>query len=229
MRHAPASHTTGNAGRWLALALLIVVAGSAALALGKPAAAGPARQDATPTPTPPIQIDAGARLQRGTLCLSIYADSDANALRGESEMALPGAQIAVRGPETDESLLFDGTSDPLCLDLPPGTYDVSAALPGSYALTTSGALRVTLAGGRTVRAAFGGAADYAPDVLVATPDIAPDAVPGDSAPVYAERRDDSSDSVVDQLYAISGVILLALAALIAVGGGIALALFRRRG
>ncbi len=219
MRHAPLSTV-----RWLTLSLLVFIA---ALALGTPA--GFARQDATPTPAA-IQVDARARLQHGMLCVSVYADEDANGLRGESERVLSGAQIAVRGAAGEETRLFDGTTDPLCLELPPGTYDISVILPGSYTLTTSGALRVTLAGGRVVQVAFGGASGYTPDILIATPETPPDALTGDSAPVYAVRADDDGgDSLVDRLYAVSGVILLALAGVIAVVAVVALALFRRRG
>jgi len=60
-------------------------------------------------------------------------------VRDATETLLVGAQIMVTGMDSAQRIEYDGTSDPLCRDLPPGEYTVTAALPRGYGLTTSDA------------------------------------------------------------------------------------------
>jgi LysM repeat protein len=189
---------------------------------------------ATPEPTAP-QAVAGLSATTGRLCLAVYRDDNLNGTRDASETALGGAQLMITGADSAQRLDYDGTADPLCSDLPPGQYQVTAALPSGYGQTTSDVVSVTLASGRRVNVAFGGAESY-------TPPATPAAEPGELAAtqieagavaplvqVTAEPGTDHSQSVLDRLYDYSGVIVLGIAAVVAVGGVTLLLAFRRPG
>jgi LysM repeat protein len=190
---------------------------------------------ATPQPTTPPQAVAGLSATTGTLCLAVYRDDNLNGTRDASETALAGAQLMITGADSAQRLDYDGATDPLCSDLPPGQYQVTATLPSGYGQTTSDAVSVTLASGRRVNVAFGGAEGYTPP---ATPGAEPEGLTatqieaGAVAPlvqVTAEPGADNGQSVLDRLYDYSGVIVLGIAAVVAVGGVALLLAFRRPG
>jgi LysM repeat protein len=190
---------------------------------------------ATPEPTALPQAVAGLSATTGRLCLAVYRDDNLNGARDAGETALGGAQLMITGRDTAQRLDFDGTADPLCSDLPPGQYQVTAALPSGDGQTTSDVVSVTLARGRRVNVTFGGAEGY-------TPPLTPGAEPGELAAtqieagavaplvqVTAEPGTDRSQSVLERLYDYSGVIVLGIAAVVAVGGVTLLLAFRRPG
>jgi LysM repeat protein len=190
---------------------------------------------ATPAPTESPQAVAGLGATTGRLCLAVYRDDNLNGARDASETALGGAQLVITGADSAQRLDYDGSADPLCSDLPPGQYQVTAALPSGYGQTTSDLVSVTLASGRRVNVSFGGAQGY-------TPPATPGAEPGELAAtqieagavaplvqVTAEPGSKHSQSVLDRLYDYSGVIVLGIAAVVAVGGVTLLLAFRRPG
>jgi LysM repeat protein len=194
---------------------------------------------ATPGPTVTAQaaagLPSGLSAATGALCLSVYQDANLDGVRDATETPLAGAQIMVTGIGSAQRIEYDGTSDPLCRDLPPGEYEVTAALPAGYGLTTSDAVSVSLASGRRVTVAFGGAQGYAPP---ATPAAGPGQLTtaqveaGAVAPLVqatVEPGQDKSQSVLERLYDYSGVIVLGVAGIVAVGGAVLLLVFRRPG
>jgi hypothetical protein len=180
-------------------------------------------------------LPSGLSAATGALCLSVYQDANLDGVRDATETPLAGAQIMVTGIGSAQRIEYDGTSDPLCRDLPPGEYEVTAALPAGYGLTTSDAVSVSLASGRRVTVAFGGAQGYAPP---ATPAAGPGQLTaaqveaGAVAPLVqatVEPGQDKSQSVLERLYDYSGVIVLGVAGIVAVGGAVLLLVFRRPG
>jgi LysM repeat protein len=170
----------------------------------------------------------------GTLCFTVYRDDNLNGVRDTDETPLAGTQIVITGSGPAQRLDYDGAAGPLCQDLPPGQYNVTAALPDGYGPTTSGAVSVTLASGRRVKVAFGGAEGYAPPPTPAGAgeQAATQIGAGAAAPLVQETaRSDQEDhkSVLDRLYDYSGVIVLGVAGMVAIGGVALLLAFRRPG
>jgi LysM repeat protein len=189
---------------------------------------------ATPEPTATSQEIAALATPDGTLCVSVYEDTNLNGARDPGEMPLVGGQIVVSGGQGDVTYEYDGSADPLCIDQPAGQYRVSTVAPEGYGLTTVDSVVVGLVSGRTVDVAFGGAAGYTP---VPTPESSESAAlvggelvpPGAVAPVIQEQtpKVKKKTTTLDRLYDRSGLFVLAAAGLIAIGSAFALAALRR--
>ncbi len=185
----------------------------------------------TPTPQPTATIPDALVARTGALCVAAYEDENQNGRRDPEEGPLAGLQIVITGTDSSEQLVSDEMTDPLCVDMPPATYDVLAMPPGGFGLTTPDVLRVTVMASRRVSVAFGAAAGHIPPTVsaAATNPTAEPAEPGVVAPLIAiEATDDEAgDTVLDTLYENSGLIVLALAGLIGVGSALALLAVRR--
>ncbi len=151
----------------------------------------------------------------------MYDDLNRNALHDPDEPELAGAQVTIQGAAYDETHLWDDSAAPLCVDLPAGQYDVRASAPASYGLTTANSVIVGLVGGRRIEVAFGAAEGFALPPLPQATDSGAEAIPsGAVAPVVEERAsaEKEDESTLDRLYDQSGVVMLGVAAVIALGG-----------
>jgi LysM repeat protein len=189
---------------------------------------------ATPEPTATSQEIAALATPDGTLCVSVYEDTNLNGARDPGEVPLVGGPIVVSGAQGDTTYPYDGSADPLCIDQPAGQYHVSAVAPEGYGLTTVDSVVVGLVSGRTVDVAFGGAAGYSPLPTPESPGSAALAggepvPPGAVAPVIQEQtpKVKKKTTTLDRLYDRSGLFVLAVAGLIAIGSAFALATLRR--
>jgi LysM repeat protein len=198
-----------------------------------PTATATATTTATPESTATPQAVAGLTTTEGTLCVAVYEDGNLNTVRDPDESPLAGAQIALAGAAGDETLDFDGADDPLCLELPAGQYRMSVAAPDGYGLTTVDSVVVVLVSGRRIEVAFGGAEGYTPPPMpevteetTPTGEIIP---PGAAAPVVQEAAPAKQEkkSTLDRLYDESGLLILGVAGLIALGSVFILLTLRR--
>lgn len=188
----------------------------------------------TETPTVTPEVVAGLAATTGTICVTVFKDTNLNAMHDDGETVLSGAQISVSEVGgNSESFASGGASDSLCLDLAAGHYLIGVRLPNGYGLTTPEQTVVVLVSGREVDVTFGGANDYVPPP---TPEGAADVAgsetlePGAVAPLIEEPvvvHGDDDQSVLDRLYDNSGLFVLAAAGVIVIGGGLALLLLRR--
>jgi LysM repeat protein len=188
----------------------------------------------TPTRTATPQVAAALASANGTLCAAVYEDTNLNGARDPGESALVGAQIALNGAQGTITRDFDGSTDPLCIDQPAGQYQVNVVAPAGYGLTTVDSVVVTLIGGRTVDVTFGAAADYVPPPMPETTENAVSAgaalaPPGAAAPVIQVEptRVSQKTTTMDRLYRRSGLLVLAVAGIIAIGSAFALIALRR--
>jgi LysM repeat protein len=192
----------------------------------------------TPTPVPtatPLSIAdlaPGLASATGTLCATVYTDANLNGAREEDETLLSGGRLALAGPSADQDIEIAGGS--VCVDLAPGQYRARATPPGGYGLTTPEMLSVTLVGGRRVEIAFGAAEGYALPSAPEGDDSEPAAEviePGAVAPMVEVAvepgKKDRDRSFVDRLYDNSGLVVLVVAGVVAVGGVAALLVIYR--
>lgn len=170
------------------------------------------------------------------LCVTIYQDEANYGQRDEGEILLAGSQVTVDGDHSaPQTVAYDGSADPLCLDVAVDRYHVQAVPPNGYGMTTPDLLGVTLTRGQTVSLVFGGALGYLPPrpperdpaLAQAGTSIPPDA----AAPLYnvevspADSGDDGSalDSLLDNV----GLLVLAVGGVVLIGGTLAIVLLRR--
>ena len=187
---------------------------------------------ATPAPSATAQTvaEAGVGVENGTLCVSIYQDANLNGARDAEEASAAAAEIVIaqRG-SAETAYQYDGANGPLCLDLLPGQYQVSARLPAGWGMTTADAAAVSLVGGRQVSVIFGGAEGYvspaAPQVSGEQPTLKSGAV----APMVTVvvKPDEENKSALDRLYDNSGLIVLAFAGVVVVSSTVLLLVLRR--
>ncbi len=203
----------------------------------EPTATATTEPTATPIPAPTAtpQIVAGLAATTGTICVSVFEDDNLNGVRDSGETVLSGAQISVAEVGgNSESFASGGLNDPFCLDLPTGHYLIDVRLPASFGLSTPESSVVALVSGRHVDVAFGGAKGYTPPP---TPEGSESGTtietlePGAVAPLIEEpvAAKGSRQSLLDRLYDNSGLIVLAAAGFVVIGGGLALLLLRRPG
>ncbi len=188
---------------------------------------------ATPAPSPTTvpTLPPALAADTGALCAAAFRDENLNAARDPDEMALPGLRLLVTGRERVETLTSAESSDPQCVALVPGVYEVAALPPDGFGLTGPGAALVTVSAGREVTVAFGAAPGYAPTrVPIAGSPTAPSGAvdAGLVAPSLDTGPDAKDDdrALLDPVYEYSGLLMLAVAVLI--GGGSALALLALR-
>jgi hypothetical protein len=156
----------------------------------------------TPTPTP----------ARGTICILAYHDRNGNKVRDPDEELLPGAMFTVSDSrQTVASYITDGINEPYCFtDLMPGNYLLSEENPPGYDSITRDDWGVVLSGGSTIQIEFGDSLQPTP-VPTSTPLPTPTPVPIPTPTPAALLSTLSAN-----LYKVSGVIILVLAAAIAI-------------
>jgi len=185
----------------------------------------------TPTSTPLAPVPELLNASAGSLCAVIFEDTNANAVRDQGEPSLAGQRLLITGVERADTFTTDEDDDPLCLELPPGSYEVAVIPAEGVGLTGTQAMLVTVWPGRRAEVAFGAAAGYVPPPIPAITEMPAASDEGDpglvAPPLDATAVVPQQDvPLQDQVYDYSGLIVLALA--VAVGGGSALVLLALR-
>ena len=108
----------------------------------------PTQEIPTPTPLPGI----------GIICVLLYDDVNGDALRQETEIAIPGGAISLSERSGKAAFTAESRSgsDPVCFnDLPEGEYTISVAIPGGYNPTTINTITLKLNAGDETYLDFG--------------------------------------------------------------------------
>ncbi len=181
---------------------------------------------ATPTIAPTAPVEEGEEADpleiASGVCVLMFEDDNQNAVQEPGEELLAGGLITIEDSTgAQETYTTDGEQEPFCFaELAAGTYDVSAQAPAGYGLVNSASLVVNMQAGQqfTLRfaAAEGLEVAQAPtpdnDVMDAEPEI------------VEEAPQDSGNSLRN----IAGVIVMALAGVVLLGGiGVAVLVGRR--
>lgn len=133
-------------------------------------------------------------------------------MRDPDEEFLPGAMFTVSdGRQTVASYITDGLNEPYCFtDLRPGNYFLSEENPPGYDSTTGDDWGVVIAGGAIIQIEFG-------DSLQPTPVPTSTPLPT-STPIPTPTPTPAAllSTLSANLYKVSGVIIIVLAAAIAI-------------
>lgn len=126
------------------------------LGIGGPAAVtptpGPAATPTLAPPTPTVE-PGGAKV-----CISLYNDTNGDALRQDAETFIPDGALSVTGTSGQYSQTSVTTAgpDPVCFDkVPEGTYNISVAAPQGYNPTTQLNFSIEIKSGDQVFVDFG--------------------------------------------------------------------------
>jgi hypothetical protein len=165
----------------------------------------------TPTPTQTPAPTATPTPVSGAICVLAYHDRNGNGMRGPDEELLPGAMLTVSdGRQTVASYITDGVNEPYCfVDLKPGNYFLYEENPPGYDSTTGDDWGVVIAGGSIIQIDFG---DNLQPTPVPTSTPLPTSTP---VPVSTPTSEPLISRLSANLYQVSGVIIIVLAAAIA--------------
>ncbi|MEL7232978.1 MAG: LysM peptidoglycan-binding domain-containing protein [Chloroflexota bacterium] len=167
------------------------------------------------------QVDITA--STASVCVSLFEDINQNRLRESNEVLLEGGMVTINsGDSAVGTYETNGTSEPYCFsELEAGEYVAVVDAPAGYGLTTPNQLRLPLTSGTSLNIEFG-AAEGVEVAMAPPPDNSEDL--GNSAD---EVLPASTDPLTDNLLAISGIIVAALAGVVVVAGVGASILLRR--
>jgi len=158
---------------------------------------------ASPTPAP------------GQACIQAFNDLNGDGQLGADESLLAGVVFSLSDASgLRDSYTTDSVSEPHCFaDLPPGTYQMTIKPPANYASTTFDAMTINLSGGMKADVVYGAKRGGAA-----------------LAPTPAAAASGGTAAGGGLLGNAGRVILIVFAALVlvALGGGIGVALMRRR-
>jgi hypothetical protein len=156
----------------------------------------------TATPTPPS----------GAICVLAFHDRNSNKMRDPDEELLPGAMFTVSdGRQTVANYITDGINEPYCfVDLKPGNYFLYEENSPGYDSTTGDDWGVVIAGGATMQIEFG---DNPRPTPVPTSTPLPTLT---SVPIPTPTAEPLMSRLSANLYQISGVVIIVLAAAIAI-------------
>ncbi|GAB4469868.1 MAG: hypothetical protein Kow0088_02270 [Anaerolineales bacterium] len=134
----------------------IVVGQELLLGLGGPTISTPTPG---PSPTPTPEIPTPTPLPgTGIICVLLYEDVNGDALRQETENAIPAGAISLSERSGKASFTAEtrSGSDPVCFnDLPEGNYTISVAIPAGYNPTTINTITIDLNAGDETYLDFG--------------------------------------------------------------------------
>lgn len=158
----------------------------------------------TATPTPAV----------GNVCVVAYDDSNSNGVQDGIEGSISGVTITLfDGQQIVGTQVSNALAGQVCFDdLVPGAYQVFQTVPSSRQPTTADNVPIELAAGQTVKVLFGSiaAAPAAePTAVASVPTTAPSPTVG---PAQQEPAEASEEGIGDTLLAVSGIIVLLVAA-----------------
>jgi hypothetical protein len=189
-------------------------------------AEAPTVSPATLTPAPVVSAEdvlpAGdLSALGGTVCVLLFEDTNQNRIQEPNETLLAGGNIQLTNLADSQavgSIETDGVSEPQCFeDLAAGSYLAAASAPADYGLTSPDQLRLQAVAGTRLDVAFGAAAGVVPAVPP----------PADSGGVVSEvTTQETPVSPLQDLFAVSGLVIFGLAAVVLIAG-IGLTLFLR--
>jgi hypothetical protein len=168
----------------------------------------------TPTPTATPEPTATATPETGTICVITFDDGNRTGVQDGIEGVISGVTITLfDGHEIAGTLVSDALAGQVCFkDIRPGPYQVFQAVPPSRQMTTVDRVSLDLQSGQNVQVYFGSVAAAPPDEIAAATDV-PESVAEPDQP--AEEPTSSSDrDLVDKLLAISGIVILLVAAVL---------------
>ncbi len=157
------------------------------------------------------------------VCVLVFNDRNQNRLQDPDENLLAGSTINLTaGADVLQTFETDGLAEPRCFDsVGAGDYVLAARAPAGYGLTSPDQFSLKLAPGAKVDVAIGAAEGVQPAPL-----------PLDSGAAIVDDTVNevttSTNSPVNRLFNVSGLLIFALAGVIVVAGvGIALIMRRR--
>ena len=132
------------------------------IGVGGPSYASPS-PGPSPTPTVIPSTPTPGVGGSGQVCVLVYNDANGDALRQSTEPAIAGAAISLTNPGGNFSQTLTSVINPdatvyqgMCFpNVPPGTYNVSAAAPDGYNATINMTTKVDIVAGDTVYVDFG--------------------------------------------------------------------------
>ena len=187
----------------------------------------PALPAATSTDAPPAPVQEGISADPTTVeaaaCVLLFEDRDQNRIQSPDEGLLAGGLIVLRDANNQELSSYEttGTEEPFCFErLAPGRYTAQANAPTGYGLTTPGTLVVSVQAGQRFQITFGAAQGVA-SASVPTPDGV-----GISSP-DTEAAPEEESSLSGTLRDLAGLLVIGLALVVLVVGGIIAFVARR--
>jgi LysM repeat protein len=182
--------------------------------------------EATPAPTPTeanelASVDITA--STASVCVSLFEDLNQNRLFEDNESLLSGGAVDIsQDGATVATYTTDGQNEPHCIsELAPGNYIASMTPPTGYGMTTPTRLSIPLTSGTSLNIEFGAAQGV--QVAAAPPDAAEEL--GNSADEVAPAT--GANLFSENIVAISGIVVAALAGVVVVAGIGATILLRR--
>lgn len=160
---------------------------------GEPPTTPTADVTLTPTATrpPPTPAQATSTPPQTAVCLSAFQDSNGNGLHDSSEWLQPGVAFIVYTADlVIGNYITDGVSEPHCLQVEPGNYQITRSRAANETLTSSGNQAILLNPGDVMYLTFGGqtGAAAAPTAAVAYPAVSTLEVVGDTAVVSNQNE-----------------------------------------
>lgn len=121
-----------------------------------------------PTPTP--------YNGNGQVCVQLFEDVNGDATHDEGELSLVGGAISIsdRLGLVSKTEKTSGGTDPVCVEIPEGEYNISMAIPSGYnATTTLNLQKVKVLAGDKVILEFGAQAASPAQPQIPAPDTSP--------------------------------------------------------
>lgn len=181
---------------------------------------------ASPTDAPTAPVETGAEADplqvESGVCVLMFDDANQNTVQEPGEDLLAGGSITLSDSAgAEENYVTDGEGEPYCfVDLPAGTYTVAADAPAGYGLVNSPSLVVNMQAGQQFTLRFA-AAEGVEVAQAPTPDTS---VTDQQPEIIEEEPQDQGNSLRN----IAGVIVMALAGVVLIGGiGVAFLVSRR--
>ena len=146
----------------------------------------------TPTLSPPTPTFTPLPLPETAVCLRAYVDANQNGIHDPGEKLRPSVAFTIFNENSvAANYVTTGVSEPHCIRLEPGTYQITRSLGQAEYLTTDGDVAVVLRQGDVMDLAFGGYIG-----ATATPSQTPEPVTP-TATMEATPVLDEADSVTE--------------------------------
>ncbi len=111
----------------------------------------------TPTLSPPTPTFTPLPLPETAVCLRAYVDANQNGIHDPGEKLRPSVAFTIFNENAvAANYVTTGVSEPHCIRLEPGTYQITRSLGQAEYLTTDGDVAVVLRQGDVMDLAFGG-------------------------------------------------------------------------